>query len=235
MDYEYLLVEEFDNYCVLTMNRPEKKNALNKKMRAEFLDFLARSNGEYHAVILTGVDDAFTSGLDLSEARGLDSTMDMWSIANNIYDSETLFIAAVNGHARGGGMTLTNACDFAITHPGVTFGIPEIGFGVYATIAGPTTQLVAPKKLVSQMVLTGKPISAEMAERAFLVNQVVEPDQLMVEAHNLARELTKLERAALAASKKGLNTLPFDESMREQGKMLTIALNGQIRESMNKG
>ncbi len=232
MTDNHIDVAECDGYAVVTLDRPEKKNALNRAMRGQLLEALGRLDGRVNAVILTGVADSFCSGMDLSEKPGLDESDEVWAIAHQIYDGASVYIAAVNGFARGGGTTLTNACDIAIASREATFGIPEIRFGVYATVAGPTTQLAVPRKIASRMVLTGEAISAELAERAFMINEVCEADALLDKARGLARDLAELKPAILAAAKRGLNSLPFDEAMRREGQALTRRLNTEAGGSM---
>ena len=230
MGYRHLSVTREKTTCWLTLDRPDQANALNKEMRTEFLTFLGDVGPDTQAVILIGAGKAFCGGLDLKEGDAVSASNEMWEIAHAIYDSETIFIAAVNGAARGGGVTLINACDLAIASSEASLGVPEIGFGVYATVAGPTTQLAAPKKIAAQMVLTGRPLTAEQARAAFLVNDVCAPEALREEAGRLAEHIGTLDRRALSAAKKGLNTAPFDKSMREQSAALAMELNLAFRD-----
>ena len=228
-EYDFLDVEVFEKRCVLTLNRPKKRNALSKDLRTELLDFLARCEKHFQVVILTGADVGFCAGLDLTEAPGEAASREMWAIAKAIYDCRSIFIAAVNGAARGGGLTLVTACDLAIAVPEATFGIPEIGFGVYATVAAPTLQFAAPKKLVAKMVLTGVPISADEAARGFLINDVVPADKLLSSAAAIADQLVKLSPDALAIAKQGINRFPIDNAMRDAAVELSLSLNAEIR------
>ena len=224
-EYKHLIVEPFERYCVLTLNRPDVRNALSAAMRAELLDFLEHCEDRYQAVIVTGAGKGFCAGLDLTEGSGEVGTRELWAIGRKIYDSSSIFVAAVNGAARGGGLSLVNICDLAVSSTEATFGIPEIGFGVYATIAGPTTQFAAPKKLTAKMVLTGAPISAEEALKADLLNDVVAPDQLMSSAKAIADRLVSLSPDALAIAKQGINRFPFSDEARSAAVDLSIELN----------
>ena len=233
MNYQTLVVDPFEEYCVLTLNRPDKANALNGVMRRELKDFLDHAEKAFKAVVITGAGNAFTGGLDLSEGGGEAASAELWEITHSIYGSSAIFVAAVNGPARGGGVTLTNASDLAIASTKANFGIPEIGFGVYATLAGPTTQLSVSRKTAAEMVLLGEPLSAERAAQVSLVNGVLAPDQLMARACEIAARLTKFDRHVLGVCKKGLNSMPVDDAMRREGEALSQLLNVQIREGSN--
>lgn len=233
MKYEFFEITEFDRYCCLTINRPAKKNALNSQMRQDLMHFLSVCEDRYHAVVLTGVGDAFSSGADLSEGNGptLKSGEEFWELTNGVYESKTIFIAAVNGSARGGGLSLVNACDLAFASPEATFGVPEVNFGVYAGISGPTTQLVAPKKLVSKMLLTGEAISAEEAEQAYLINEVVSADQLLKVAYSYAEKLASFDKQTLGSIKMGTNNIPFGRKIRDEAKTLALGLNMEMADN----
>ena len=235
MNYEFFEITEYSGYCCLTINRPAKKNALNSQMRQDLLHFLSVCEGRYHAVVLTGAGNAFCSGADLSEGNGpsLKSGEEFWELTNGLYESNTIFIAAVNGSARGGGLSLVNACDLAFASPDATFGVPEVNYGVYAGISGPTTQLAAPKKLVSKMLLTGDAISAEDAERAYLINEVVSADQLMKIACSYAEKLVSLDSQTLGSIKTGMNNIPFGRKLRDEAKTLSLGLNLEMANSRN--
>ena len=228
-EYDLLNVEARSAHLLVRMIRPEKKNALNAQMRSELLDLLARVSRAPQPVILTGSDDSFCAGLDLKEGGTDQAGREMWAIAHGIYDSPSVFIAAVNGVARGGGVTLVNACDLALAAPEATFGLPEIGYGVYASAAGPTTQLAVPKKIAARMVLTGEALGAAAAAQVSLVNEVVAGDQLLAAAAALAEQIAAHDGGALAAAKQGLNALPFDAAMRRRSQELATALNDRLR------
>ena len=226
-DYEFLKVDSRGAYCVLTLNRPDMRNALSKQMRDEFLDFLSRCEGAFPVIVLTGEGSAFCSGLDLKERPGEAGSREMWAIGRGIYNSGSVFVAAVNGAARGGGLTLVNACDLAVASPKATFGIPEIGFGVYATVAAPTVQFAGAKKLTAKMVLTGQAIRAEEAARGYLINEVVPEDALISEAAKVADHLASLSPGALAIAKQGINQYPFDDASRDGAVELSLSLNAK--------
>ncbi len=225
MKYENIKVAMNEAVATVTLNRPQIKNALSVALRDEFRHFIAEESGTLHAVILTSAGDAFCSGMDLSERGGEDVIREMWTLMQAIYESDAVFIAAVNGIVRGAGLTFINACDFAIADPEATFGIPETKHGFYGPAALPTTQLVAAKKLVAEMALSGDVISAERAAQGFLINKVAKAGALLEEARDLALRLTKMNRTTLAIVKRGLNALPYDAALRDQGIEMALDLN----------
>jgi enoyl-CoA hydratase/carnithine racemase len=110
----------------------------------------------------------------------------------------------VNGYALGGGMTLVNNAELAIASSTATFGAPEITFGVYAALAGPsTTRRVLPKH-VAQLVLTGERIDADTALRWGMINEVVAPEDLLPRAEQLAAHIAAFDRTALDVAKNAL-------------------------------
>jgi enoyl-CoA hydratase/carnithine racemase len=233
MKYEFMEIQEIDNCCRLTINRPDRKNALNSQMRRNLLHFLSLCEDRYRVVVLTGVGDSFCSGADLSEEEGpsLESGREYWELTRALYESRCIFIAAVNGYARGGGVSLVNACDIAIATPEATFGIPEVQYGIYAGISGPTTQLAVPRKLASRLLLMGEPISAEEAEHVYLINETIDRENLLERAHQIANKLIGFDAGALAKIKRGLNSVPFGADVRDDAVGLALQLNLEILES----
>src|SRR6476646_11540055 len=131
-------VEQCQGYAVVGLNRPEKKNALNRAARRDLLDALASLRAECRAIVLTGCGDSFCSGVDLKEARAdaaagtaPDPGSDWIEVLIAIREHPAVFIAAVNGPALGGGATLISVCDLAVAADEAEIGMPEIGFGAY--------------------------------------------------------------------------------------------------------
>ncbi len=220
-----LLIDSAGGIATLILNRAAKKNALSVGLRDEFRAFLQDKESSVKVAVLTGDGNTFSSGMDLSEPGGEQVIREMWTLIKGIYESDIVFIAAVNGPARGAGLTLVNACDFAIADPSADFGIPEIRHGFYGPGAVPTTQLAVPKKFVAEMALAGGIVSAERAAQAFLVNSVSAPGASLAEALQLAERLAKMKASALATVKKGLNSLPYGDALRDQGLELALDLN----------
>jgi enoyl-CoA hydratase len=201
--------------ATIQLNRPEKKNSLNARMRTEMetlLHDLAQNIG-IRAVVITGGDEIFCAGADISEIEGTPSAEAAYKHAREfqlLFDQvEGLpqpVIAAVSGWALGGGCELALAADFRIASETARFGLPEIKIGAFP--GGGGTQRLA--RLVGvakakEMILTGDPITAQQALASGLVTRVVEKGQLMESALQLAEKLAALPRLALQASKMLIN------------------------------
>src|SRR5438445_9759989 len=185
--YETILVERRDRVAIITINRPEKRNALNIQTRAEgaaVLDEL-RADDSVRVVIITGAGDkAFIAGADIAEfaertAITQREVMLERSLFNAIDGFPKPIIAMVNGYCLGGGCEVALACDIRIAGGNASFGQPEINLGIIPGGGGTQrlTRLVGEGKAM-EMILTGEIISAQEAFRLGLVNQVVPADHL---------------------------------------------------------
>ena len=217
-----------ENISTITLDRPEKKNAINSEMRQALIETLCSKDALGSVVILESSSDAFCAGMDLSESPGEKEVREIWKIAEAIYNHSSIFIAKVRGVARGGGLTLVNACDLAISDPTASFGMPEIRYGIYPAVVGPTTQAAILKKHVAMMALTGDAITAERAERIGIVNEVVSENQLNKRAQEIAQQLAPLNATALAATKNAVNTFPMSAEERSYGFELAIETNQML-------
>ena len=201
--------------ATIRLHRPQKKNAFNVEMREEMerlLHELAR-NASIRAVIITGGDEIFCAGADISEIDGTASAEAAYRHAREfqiLFDQvESLpqpVIAAVSGYALGGGCELALTADFRIASESACFGLPEIKIGAFP--GGGGTQRLA--RLIGvakakEMILTGDPIGAEAALAAGLVMKVFPKDKYLEEATLLATKLAALPRLALQASKMLIN------------------------------
>lgn len=206
-----VLVDLKDGYAILTLNREEKRNALSRAMLAELhksLDDLR----DCKAVILTGAGErAFCAGMDLKEALPDRPTRayahgnnEFFELLEKMRRHPAVFITAVNGFALGGGLTLTHNSELAIAAEHATFGMPEIGFGVFPALAGPATAHRISPKHTAWMVLLGGRTDAQTAERWGIVNEVVRGDQLLGRAEELAQHIAQFDAIALDHSKKAL-------------------------------
>lgn len=211
--------------ATLTLNRPEKKNALNRAIRDRFRTFIAEELDGLNAVIVTGAGDGFCAGMDMTEKMGTHESREQWSLFRSIFNCSTVFIAAVNGPTRGAGITFVNACDLAVADPTANFGLPAINYGFYSSVAATTSQLIVPKKVAAKMLLTGVPITAEEAERANLINAVSAPGEALSDARKIAERLAGSDPYALAIIKEGLNTIPYSDGDRNRNEQLAVAIN----------
>jgi len=210
-----IVVEEKDTYAVLRINRPAKRNAMSKAARAEMLAALKALEGRFGAVVITGTDISFCAGMDLKEASadreaGVEpDPATSWNAVNEALRAHpSIFIAAVNGIALGGGVTLINICDLAIASDRASMGMPEMGFATYPGLAGPSTQYSIPRKHVAWMMFTTDRIDGETAMRWGLVNKVVPHDDLLAEAEAVAAKIGQFNQTALAVSKKAMDEIP---------------------------
>jgi len=204
----------------ITLNRPEKRNAMSHAARTAVVEALDVLRGEPAAkvVIITGgTGPAFCAGMDLKETaaagwRGTGTSNDRrstWNFVNEeIARHPAIFIAAVNGVALGGGTTLVNSCDLAIAADTAQLGMPEIGFAMYPGLAGPSTQLRVTRKRAAWMVLTADRIDAATAAEWGLVNKVTTGERLQEEALELARRIAQFDPVALELSKRALWEIP---------------------------
>jgi enoyl-CoA hydratase/carnithine racemase len=213
MNYTTIFIEKRDDrIAVVTLNRPEVRNAINPTMRAELLAAIAELevDPEVRVVIVTGGDKIFAAGADI--AAMVDSTaLEMfgpavlWDVTLKMEESRKPYIAAVTGYCLGGGCELALACDMRIATESAQFGQPEINIGIIPGGGGTVrlTRLVGMGK-ACELVLTGKPIPASEALAIGLVNKVVPEDRLMEEALAMAKSITRLSPVAVGLAKYSL-------------------------------
>ncbi len=209
-----ILVEDHGAYALIRMNRPDKRNALNRAARREMAAALA-SVHHHKVAVLTGVGTSFCAGVDLKEASAeagtsaAEASAQEWmGVLLSIRRHPAIFIAAVNGFALGGGSTLINLCDLAIAADEAEIGMPEIGFATYPGMAGPAAQIMLPPKRAAWMILTGRRIDGRTAERWNMVNQSVPLADLARETDILARHVAQFDSAALSECKAALDMIP---------------------------
>src|ERR1700759_184549 len=197
-NYETILVEQEDRVGIITLNRPKALNALNSQVMDEVTTAAAELDNDpgIGAIIITGSAKAFAAGADIKEMSHLtfadvfdDDFFAPWAKLAAI---RTPTIAAVAGHALGGGCELAMMCDLLIAADTAKFGQPEIKLGVLPGMGGSQrlTRAIGKAKAMD-LILTGRNMDAEEAERAGLVSRVVPADTLLDEA---------LKTAAIIAS-----------------------------------
>lgn len=206
------LVEQHGHILVITLNRPEARNAVNRQTHLDVGGALERAQADpdIRVVIITGAGDkAFCAGADLvALARGedllpADPVQRAWGFAGFVsHPIGKPVIAAVNGFALGGGTEIALAADLVIAADTATFGLPEVKRGIYAG-AGGAFRIIQqlPRKIGMEILLTGDPISAQRACAIGLVNQVVPPEQLMEAAFALAGRIAANAPLSVQASK----------------------------------
>lgn len=210
---EAVIVKQDGHILLITINRPEARNAINLAVATALGDALeeADNNPEIRVVILTGAgDQAFCAGADLKAlARGEKISPDdekraAWGFAGVVsHPISKPIIAAVNGSALGGGTELTLAADLAVASETATFGLPEVKRGILAAAGGAFrigTQL--PPKIAMELLLTGDAINAQRALALGLVNAVVPPAELLNSAFALAARIIVNAPLSVQASKR---------------------------------
>jgi len=191
MAYHFLTLEVADRVATITVNRPDKLNALNDATVADLGKAIeeVRANGAVAGIILTGAGRAFVAGADISELRAKSAT-DAYTLARRGQEVFRRFetspkpvIAAVNGFALGGGCELAMACHIRIASESAKFGQPEVKLGVIPGYGGTQrlTRLVGRGRAL-QLLLTGEMVDAQEAYRIGLVNRVVAAGESVVDA-----------------------------------------------------
>jgi enoyl-CoA hydratase/carnithine racemase len=200
----------------LTLNRPDKRNAMSKAARRALLDALDACKGRARVIVLTGNGPAFCAGIDLKEANAapagentLDGDAPWIAVQEAIRRHPAIVIAAVNGFALGGGVTLINSADLAIADHDAPIGMPEIGFGLYPGLAGPSTQMRLSQKRAAWMVLTGERISGRQAAEWGLVNASTTTENLLPQVIELARKIAAYDPVTLTWCKRALWEVPM--------------------------
>jgi enoyl-CoA hydratase/carnithine racemase len=199
MPYETLLYEKRDGIAYVTINRPEKLNALNRQVMDELSACfeVIRHDGEVRVAILTGAGEkAFAAGADISElavqtpVEGKETSVRGQRLLDAIENLGKPVIAAVNGYALGGGCELAMACTLRLAADNARFGQPEVKLGIIPGYAG-TQRLprLVGKGRALELILTGEPISAQEAYRIGLVNQVVTQQELIPACETMARKI----------------------------------------------
>jgi len=207
MNYKNLLLEIKNNVAVVTINRPDKLNALNGETINELEDAFSsiKNNPEIFVVIVTGSGEkAFVAGADIAELNKLDvlSAKEFSEKGNRIFrhieNLEKPVIAAVNGFALGGGCELALACHMRIASENAKFGQPEVNLGIIPGYGG-TQRLarVVNSTRALEMILTGDMVSAEEAFRIGLVNKVFPQAELLNKTHEIAAKIVSKGQQAI--------------------------------------
>lgn len=216
MNYSHLLVEKDGPVALLTINRPDKLNALNREVINQLSDCFQELNNDLtiRAIILTGAGEkAFVAGADIAEfadytveegkrlsADGHDKLFDL------VENLNTPVIGAINGFALGGGLELAMSCHMRVASTNARMGLPEVSLGVIPGYGGTQRlgQLVGKGKAL-EMITTAQMIKADEAHRLGLVNHVVEQPELMDKCREIAALLLKNSPIAIAYAMKAVN------------------------------
>jgi enoyl-CoA hydratase/carnithine racemase len=214
MGYNHLYIQKEEGIGILTINRPEVRNALNTETVAEMRSVLAewKTDPTVRLVVFTGAGEkSFAAGADIVQLRdrtlfdALESQMQSFYREVELYEKPT--IAAVNGYALGGGCELAMACDIRIASENAKFGLPELNLSIIPGAGGTQrlARLVGKGKAV-EMILTGTMIDAEEAKRIGLVTQVAPADQLMSAVRQTAEAILSKGPLAVRLAKLAIQT-----------------------------
>jgi enoyl-CoA hydratase len=211
-EYETILTERDGAVGIVRLNRPQALNALNAQLVDETVDALTAFDRDeaIGCMILTGSEKAFAAGADIKEMASLTFVdayrEDFVAAWDGIGTMRKPVIAAVAGYALGGGCEVAMMCDMIIAADTAKFGQPEIRLGVMPG-AGGTQRLTRAvgKAKAMDLILTGRNMDAEEAERAGLVARVVPADRLMEEATAAARTIAAMSLPSVLAAKESVN------------------------------
>ncbi|MDO3635271.1 enoyl-CoA hydratase [Mycolicibacterium arseniciresistens] len=219
--YETILVTRDDRVGTITLNRPKALNALNSQVMAEVGAAATELDQDpgIGAIIVTGNEKAFAAGADIKEMATLEFAdvfaADFFAPWGTFAATRTPTIAAVAGYALGGGCELAMMCDVLIAADTAKFGQPEIKLGVLPGMGGSQrlTRAIGKAKAMD-LILTGRTIGAEEAERSGLVSRLVPADTLLDEANAVAKTIAGMSLNAARMAKEAVNRA-FESSLAE--------------------
>ncbi|RXF70320.1 enoyl-CoA hydratase [Hansschlegelia zhihuaiae] len=210
--FETLIVETRGGVGLITLNRPKALNALNATMIRELGEALAafEANEAVGAVVITGSDKAFAAGADIREMADKSFSdvylADLGGGWRRVVECRKPRIAAVSGYALGGGAELAQMCDIVFASETAKFGQPEITLGIIPGFGGTQrlTRAVGKAKAMD-LVLTGRMMDAQEAEKSGLVSRIVPAEKLLDEALEAAAKIASFSRAAVLAAKEAVD------------------------------
>jgi enoyl-CoA hydratase len=246
-EYSNLQFDVQDGIATITVNRPDKLNALNEQTIRELADAVAEAsrNGEVRGMIVTGSGQkAFVAGADIAELAkmgpvdGVEVSRLGQRVFRELELSRKPVIAAVNGFALGGGCELALACHLRIASENAKFGLPEVKLGIIPGYGG-TLRLprIVGKGRALELVLTGEMIDAQEAHRIGLANRVVPQDQLIDEARKLMGTILRNGPVALGlaieCTTRGMEMSVDDGLALESNLFGLLAATDDMREGMS--
>jgi methylglutaconyl-CoA hydratase len=215
MDFETLLLVYDSGIAKITLNRPEKRNALSFQLVTELMDALDEvEKSTAQVLILAGAGKAFCAGMDLEELKTLTGKSHAENVADSkkmarifrrLYEFPKPTIAAVNGAAIAGGTGLATMCDFTLAVPEAKFGYTEVRIGFVPAIVSSILVWQVGHKTARDLLLTARIFDAAEAYRLGLVNEVVGTEQLVKRARELAMQLMENSPSSLQLTKKLIN------------------------------
>lgn len=240
MNYPTIQLAYEERVATITLNRPEKRNAISFELIDDLLralDEIAKSDAV--VLIITGAGKAFCSGMDLDNLKALlgrtpeqnlTDSETMVRLCRSLYEFPKVTIAAVNGPAIAGGTGLALLCDFTLAVPEAKFGYTEVKIGFVPAIVSTFLLRQVGEKQARDLLLTGRIFGADEAARLGLVNEIVSPENLMARARQLASLLMENSASSLRATKQLLTdharvelNAHIDAAVRENAAIRTTA------------
>src|ERR1700676_5613652 len=231
MTYKTIHIAYDSGVATITLNRPEKRNAISFELVGELMAVLNEIEVSPAGVILlTGAGKAFCAGLDLDELKSLlgktheenvKDSATMAALFRRLYDFPKPTIAAVNGAAVAGGTGLATMCDFTLAVPEAKFGYTEVRIGFGPAIVSSILVWQVGHKIARDLLLTGRLFDAAEANRYGLVNEIVPAERLLERAKQLAAQLLENSPSSVRATKKLINGF------------IARQLDGQIAEAID--
>jgi len=238
LEYSTLKFERDGQVATLTLNRPEKRNAISTPMIEDLVAALgtAEADKSVRVVILTGAGKAFCSGMDLETLQALAKQTAEQNLADSrrmakmfhlVYSFPKPLITAVNGAAIAGGCGLATLSDFTLAVPEAKFGYTEVRIGFIPALVSVMLRRQVGEKRARDLLLSGRIIDAAEAFRLGLVTEITPPDGLMKRAREVANTLLEASPTSLALTKRLL--LRYDEEQLRRELELATQENAQIR------
>jgi methylglutaconyl-CoA hydratase len=215
MPYNTLTLAREEKTALITLNRPDKRNAISFQLVDELMSALEEvEHSPAQVLIITGSGKAFCAGMDLEELKSLlgksheenvKDSMRMAQVFRRIYEFPLPTIAAVNGAAIAGGTGIATMCDFTLAVPDAKFGYTEVRIGFVPAIVSSILVWQVGHKIARDLLMTGRLFDAAEAHRYGLVNEVVEPERLMTRARELSAQLLENSPSSVRLTKKLIN------------------------------
>lgn len=219
---QFFLLESDGPITTLTFNRPERRNGVNPAVLAELEDILQRlrDDRQVRALIITGAGTVFCAGAEPNAVaeRGARGEMSGGPggprVIGRVFDLlahlEIMTVAAVNGHAVGGGWSLALAADYCLAVPSAEFWVPEVDFGVpFRGLSSFALTLRMGPWLAKEATILCRHFGAEELRQLGVINRVVEPDRLLTEARAIAERFAAQPAKAAAATKRDVNAFVY--------------------------